>query len=395
MSKIKDEKQLIEDFIFDDKVQNILSKIDESVMNFNLLEITGMSSQEIKHSNLLSWVFGDNEHELGYAVFEKFLHKVIDVNENNQNIQKLKHYLYLPTHNKEVVIYREKDNIDLLFVDNQNNTVIAIENKIYADERTDGEDGGQLKKYNKIVKKRYPNFEQFYIYLTISAQEPSEENSETWMVASYQMISDSIEEIINTQKELSDKTKMIFESYIDLLKRREIVSDTKLKELCDNIWKNSKYKEALLILNQYQPDVGDLREELQNYLTDQDINIYSYNNKGTDFAIFTNNYKKAYPKWKDSIKPESEVQLDIRFGFYIVKSSIQFWVRLSDNASENTLQYFNKIKEKLDKPRSKKRIDIYAEDMVDDFDRFNIENTKSRIIEEFINIIQTVDDCFE
>lgn len=390
-----DKKQVVENFIFDDKVQNILSQIDDNVMNFNILEITGMGTQEIKHSNLLSWVFGDNEHELGYMVFEKFLHKIIEANENNAIVEKLKHYLYLPKNKKEFIIYREKDNIDLLFIDNENSTVIAIENKVYADERIDGEDDGQLKKYERIVKESYPNFEQFYIYLTIAANEPSDDNSDLWLVSSYQMISDSIEEIVNTQKELSDKTKMIFESYIDLLKRRGIVEDTKLKELCENIWKNPKYKEALLILNQYQPDVSDLLTEIRENLKESGIDIHDYTTTNTDFAIFTKNYKNSYPEWKEYYNQESDVDLDIRFGFYIVKSNIQFWLRLSDNPSQNSLQYFNRIKEKLNKPRSKKRIDIYAEDRVTDFDRFAIENTKDQIIEEFTKIIQIVDDCFK
>jgi len=388
------EIQIIENFIFNNNVQALLSQINDNIMDFNILEITGMGTQEIKHSNLLSWIFGDNEHELKYMIFEKFLHKVININGTREEIDILKHYLYLPQYDKEFIIYREKNDIDLLFVDTRNNIVIVIENKIYADERTEGEDGGQLKKYEKTIKEQYQDFKQIYIYLTISAQAPSADSS-IWLISNYQMISDSIEETIATQQGLSDKTKIIFESYIDLLKRRGIVEDKQLKELCESIWKNQSYKEALLVLNQYQPDVNNLLMEIRQLLENEGINIYDYTSTKSDFAIFTKNYKTAYSQWKNYIKEDSDVELEIRFGLYIVKSNIQFWLILSDDPSQKSLQYFNKIKEKLHKKRSRKQIKIYAEDIIEDFDRFNIENTKNQIIEEFMKIIHIVDTCFE
>ena len=178
--------------------------------------------------------------------------------------------------------------------------------------------------------------------------------------------------------------------------RRGIVEDTKLKELCENIWKNPKYKEALLILNEYQPDVSDLITEIRKNLEENGIDIYDYRiNTNTDFAVFTKNYKKRYPNWKEYCYEDLDIELDIRFGFYIVKSNIQFWLRLSDNPSESSLKYFNRIKAKLKKPRSKKWIVIRAEDRVEDFDRFDIENTKEKTIEEFFKILQIVDGCFK
>lgn len=72
------EQALLEDFIFDDNVQDALDKIKNSVMNFNILEIIGMGSEEIKHSNILAWMFSDSEHNLEYKILEDFLKKIID-----------------------------------------------------------------------------------------------------------------------------------------------------------------------------------------------------------------------------------------------------------------------------------------------------------------------------
>ena len=131
----------LENFIFDDNVQDILDKIKNSVMNFNILEITGMGSQEIKHSNILAWMFSNSEHNLEYKILEDFLKKIVEFNEVSEATTFLKHYIYLSEKSKNITIYREKDNIDLLIVDNANKVVIAIENKVYANERSDGKYG--------------------------------------------------------------------------------------------------------------------------------------------------------------------------------------------------------------------------------------------------------------
>ena len=128
---MSEEFNLIKSFIFDDEVQKLFEDINNNVLDFNILEITGMGNQEIKHSNILGWLFSDAEHNLEYKILESFLKKIIALNE----IENLQDYLYLSKHRKDIVIYREKDNIDLLIVDDANKVLFAIENKVFAGER--------------------------------------------------------------------------------------------------------------------------------------------------------------------------------------------------------------------------------------------------------------------
>ncbi|WP_297483975.1 hypothetical protein [Sulfurimonas sp.] len=60
----------VKKFIFNDEVQNMLSKINDNVMDFNILEITGMGSQEIKHFNILDLLFADSESKVTYKLSE-------------------------------------------------------------------------------------------------------------------------------------------------------------------------------------------------------------------------------------------------------------------------------------------------------------------------------------
>lgn len=242
-------KELVENFIYNDDVQNILSQINDNVMDFNILEITGMGTQEIKHSNILGWLFDDSEHNLEYQILDDFLKKVVDDNSDKQ-LYGLKHYLYLPTHtNRKINIFREKDYIDLLIVDESNKIVITIENKIDAKESET-----QLSEYKEKIDKSYnDNYDKYYIFLTKNSEKPAKDDY--WLIASHNMIAKVIYDILKT-KELSLKSKIILESYIDLLKRRGIVENTKLKKLCEEIWLEKDYAEVLNILIQHKTTIS-------------------------------------------------------------------------------------------------------------------------------------------
>lgn len=278
---MSDEFNLIKKFIFDDEVQKLFEDINNNVLDFNILEITGMGNQEIKHSNILGWLFSDTEHNLEYKILEGFLKKIIALN----GIENLQDYLYLSKHRKDIVIYREKDNIDLLIVDEANQVLFAIENKVFAGERTDGEDGGQLQKYENIINHKYSKYQKYFIFLTIDLNEPSKDN---WLKANHQMIVETLNEI-SKNKDISIKTKIIFESYIDTLKRNGIVQDKELEELCLKIWNNSKYKEALEILNNYKPDIFSQISEYLKTLGEQYSEINVLKNSSKTYINFLDN----------------------------------------------------------------------------------------------------------
>ena len=257
MGKLE-ELNLVKSFIFNDDVQQTLSSINDNLMDFNILEITGMGNQEIKHSNILGWLFDDSEHNLEYYILDGFLKKVIEVNrenyQNNEVLDSLQSYIYLAEDKKNITIYREKDHIDLLIVDEANKVVIAIENKVDASERIDGEDGGQLKTYEKSIKNKYNKYDKYFIFLTINLEEPSRE---IWLKSSHSMIINIIENTLKT-KEITTKTQIILESYVDLLKRNGIVPDERLKELCEKIWKDEKYREAFEVIINNRPSKKEM-----------------------------------------------------------------------------------------------------------------------------------------
>lgn len=298
----------VKSFIYNDEVQNILSDINNNVMDFNILEITGMGHHEIRHSNIIGWLFDDSEHGLEYEVLEDFLKKVIELNSseessNSKVLDSLQAYVYLADNQKNITIYREKDNIDLLIVDDANKVVITIENKVFSSERTTGTtDDGQLSKYEEIVNQKFKSkannsksgYDKYFIFLTMNLEEPIK-GQEYWMKASHQMIASVVENMLTTKQELSKKAKLIFESYVDLLKRRGIVEDEALAVLANKIWSNKDYKKALETLYEYKPDIQMIiSEHLQKVLNGEVENLKFIN----DYVNFEAS-SKSYIRFSD------------------------------------------------------------------------------------------------
>jgi hypothetical protein len=309
----KNKTELVKRFITND-IERISNEVKQHIMAFNLLEITGMKMQEIKHSNILLWMFGANQHKLGYKIFEIFLKKIMKKNVNT-NFERLKQYVNLCT--KNIKFYREKDNIDLLAVDYSNKVVIVIENKIYAKERDSGDDGGQLKKYFDFINHEYKNFDKFFIYLTLDEKMPSaQKNQDIWLVASYIMIGESIEDILKEEID-SNETILILQSYVDLLKRKNIMEDKKLKELCETIWDNQDYANAIDIINQYRMSKLD---KLYNNLYKK---FLAWNEAESNYWIKTKMSEELYKTLiNKSWNNESDV---ILFDLCIHKDKNEIW----------------------------------------------------------------------
>ena len=239
----KNDLEILKEFISDKEAQEKFNAIKNSVMDFNIFEITGLGNQEIKHSNTLAWLFGDNEHELKYQILERFLKFTLknsnNTSESYENLEK-----YLKIQEKNIRVFRESDNIDLLAIDENNKFVITIENKVEADE---GEE--QLLKYRKFIDDKYKDFERIYIFLTKDGRLPEDETEQDWwLIATYKMVSKNIESLLNNNQTISEKAKIILLSYIDLLKGENIVEDDILQAICNDIWNSPKYKRVLEIL---------------------------------------------------------------------------------------------------------------------------------------------------
>jgi len=304
--------EILKEFINDKEAQEKINAIKNSVMDFNIFEITGLGNQEIKHSNTLVWLFGDNEHELKYQILERFLKFTLknsnNTSESYENLEK-----YLKIQEKNIRVFRESDNIDLLVIDENSKFIITIENKVEADE---GEE--QLLNYRKFIDDKYKDFKRIYIFLTKDGRLPKDKSEQSqWLI----MAGDSIERSLKNNNS-PQKANIILSSYVDLLKRKNIMNNEKLQNLCEQIW-NKYEKELQILINYKKTKIDKLYDFIINTLKNNDIPLY------TKYSIKTksieNMYKFIYNKTPEVAREHDEYAINlgiekydnyIWFGYY-------------------------------------------------------------------------------
>ena len=204
-----------------------------------------------------------------------------------------------------------------MLIDENNKLVITIENKVEADE---GEE--QLLKYRKFIDDKYKDFERIYIFLTKDGHSPKDKSEQSqWLTATYKMIGESIKYALKDNNP-PQKANIILSSYVDLLKRRNIVSNEKLQNLCEQIW--DKYeKELQILINYKKTKIDKLYDFIINTLKNNDIPLY------TKYSIKTksteNMYKFIYNKTPEVAREDDEYAINlgiekydnyIWFGYY-------------------------------------------------------------------------------
>lgn len=284
---MKNKKQCLLDLLLNIENKEF-KEIEKQAKNVNVFNILKLSKAENKHSNMLSWLFSPNEnHGIGSTFSRYFLSGVL--NENKSMLEKLDFdYSKLLLENIDsFIVYREKYNIDILLV--ANNQLICIENKIDTMQHDN-----QLDKYETILaNNEYKNFQKLFLYLTPNEEDISQ--NQKWYKVSYKTIINSLQKILDNQV-LSKETDLLIRNYKSILER-EIMNETKeIEKLCTEIYK--KYKTALDLIFEYRPDnISILNEKIMDFLSKREDVIFDTSNCSKMFVRFTTqNIERIFPK---------------------------------------------------------------------------------------------------
>jgi hypothetical protein len=266
--------ELIEDFLVGSGAAD-LRELESITDVFCPFEAIGMVSQEIRHSNFLSYILDENKpHVFGSKILEELLSLIAErTNDADIEFSKLDlHFMDI----SNATISREWRNIDLLIEvprklsHHSKGLLIAVELKIHATEsRT------QLKEYKKIVDDEFPSekWDKIFVFLTLHEDDPSEENSDTWTPVGLPELIKRLERFIQINA-FQGGSAMLLDSYIKMM-RRNFMPDTELENIARKIW--TKHKLALDALYDYYPDMKgevmellyDNRDEFAKYLSEQ------------------------------------------------------------------------------------------------------------------------------
>lgn len=281
LEPIKDQFEFMTEFLKD---IDVLDTIEDN-QDFNVFSTLKIINAEIRHSNVLAWLLNPYESHGLKDLFTKQLIRAIYL-ENLTYFKKANLTSIFLWDFTQANVYREKDHIDILLVDESNNFVLAIENKIWTSEHD-----GQLTRYKEKIYKFYPpsKFNHFFVYLSTEDEETSDD---TWVSISYGLIISTLEKILPFFK---DKVKSFVMDYLNIL-RRNIMEDDKLAKLCKEIY--AKHRQALELIYQYKPDhYLTITDSIKEVLSQNENIILNQSNK-KNIRFASNTLKKVNDKYR-------------------------------------------------------------------------------------------------
>lgn len=274
----------LKELMLDEDFTSLQNLVNEEV---NLMEILRVSRKELQHSNFLAWFFNPTEsHNLGDFALKEFIKIYFKENQfqNLGNETGLSVFDFVQLEFDDLEIRREYKNIDLIFLSRQNEFCIVIENKINSPEKK-----GQLEKYRKLIESEYPDFKhKIYIYLSLYDQQISESEQENYVQLNYDHIIKLIEQVISSQRlKLADKTRFVFEQYLQTLKSM-LNKNEEIEKIAQQLYK--KYKSAFDLVFKYSVSTysSEIWDKIQN-LVSSEKSIRPFNSNKT-YIRFQPNY---------------------------------------------------------------------------------------------------------
>lgn len=183
--------------------------------NFNIFEVLNISHLEIKHSDVLAYLFNNKEsHNLKDTFLKEFIYEVeaatnIDLNLILDDSYTVKREYAIPN-----------GYVDLVLMSYKQRTIIIIENKIQSKEREN-----QLKKYKEHFKDKGASYKLVFIYLTMNDEKASDDE---YISVNYTTVIKSLERVLR-YKNYSEKIEYFLEDYLEvLLKKYKLKSSTDL-----------------------------------------------------------------------------------------------------------------------------------------------------------------------
>lgn len=283
------DKKSIEEFVLD---INSLDRISRKAGKFNPFETLGLVNNEIKHSNVLAWLFDPNEnHGIDEIVLKKFIQYIAKKYPEYHDVIKLS-LMDL----SDVYVRREWKHIDLIVVSEKNRFVLVIENKIWCKESKH-----QLSDYKNKVINDYKSYDDIiYIFLTPEGLQSS--NPDVWLSMNYSEIIEVIQRSISLKTdEISSDVNTFVNQYITIL-RRYIVGQSDLEKICKEIY--YKHKKALDLIYEFRPDqYSEVNRILLEIIKEDDRLIEEQSSK-TLIRFVPKALEKANPRncegWTDS-----------------------------------------------------------------------------------------------
>lgn len=325
-----EEEKILEDFILKNPK---LDKLENLLEIFNIFETLDIVNAEIRHSNVLAWLFNPNSnHGLSESFLKQFLKFFISENKEyikaDINLFDFEIFDY-----SDVEIRKEWNNIDLVIILNEpsKKVVITVENKIGTSEHSN-----QLQRYRKIIENEFKGYEKIFILLSPEEIIPTDDK---WLIITYTTVSNLIEELLDSKKDMLNDSVYNFINQYNIILRRYIVGNSEIEQICRSIYK--KHQKALDLIFQYKPDINlEISEFLQNLLKrDKRVTLLA---AAKTYIQFINDGIKKIVEQISKVSPDSSNILYLEFRNYENRLAIYFLIGPGEQKYRQKLYEFFK-----------------------------------------------------
>ncbi len=236
--------------LFDDPDFN---SVHRRMAPFNVFEAVGAVRAELRHSNFLAYLLSPSRpHGLGAKPLIALIRSILmRMSAEDRPIMALE---LLTSDLDDAIVYRERDNIDILIELPSMKFVIAIENKVGSKAGD-----GQLERYSEYVKASYPEHRRLMVFLTPDLTPPDYEG---YVAYDYTDIVSILEGLTSSPHEpVPAETQLVVQHYVEMV-RRHIVQDEKLRTLAVTLYE--RHKEAFEFIFECRPEPNNLLAVARN-----------------------------------------------------------------------------------------------------------------------------------
>ena len=265
---------------------------------FNLFEVMGVRYRELTHSSVLAWLLSD---EANIDFIREFLNRVAKQDKVEFDDETKGKIANFQTSDDIEVICEygdEKSRIDVFAHFKSLELVIGIEVKVWA-----GEQEKQVKRYQKLLKKEYPNDRKIVIFLTPSGYEPSTAikcEDVPVVCMSWGDIVDIIDKVNDAAEKTREKyEKHIFRKQFSQHIKRNILMGTKEKQLVRKLLSEGENATTIHKIIHNLPPLTDYLDEWKQIVAD----VCDVENSESELEV------KIYPS---SRAPARELKIEIK-----------------------------------------------------------------------------------
>lgn len=200
--------------------QTDFEKLEAYQNRFNPIRVMRSENQELRHSNVLSWLFNPLEtHGLGDRFLKAFLSEALK-GESHKGMPTALDIVQADL--RDIEVRREWLNIDLFVFSRRLNWAFIVENKFYAKQSS-----GQLSKYVEKVQHAFELAETRPIvrgiFLTLNYEEPEDED---FAVVGYDIICELLSNLFDSNSQsLGEEVRIFLTHYLEIIQEAAGMSD--------------------------------------------------------------------------------------------------------------------------------------------------------------------------